>query len=72
MAAERAAPRRAPKSHEETIRHLEQLRTLFRAVIDYNEPLLSGPGQQAAAARRIADAAREIEGLDREIADLHD
>jgi hypothetical protein len=72
MAAVRGAPREKPEARRDTIRRLEQLRTLFQGIIDYNEPLLSKPGHQAPAGRRIAEATREIQSLDREIADLRD
>ena len=72
MVAERAAPKQAPESNEKPIRHLEELRTLFRAVIEYNKPLLQEPPHQVAARRRIAEAAREIQQLKREIARLRD
>jgi hypothetical protein len=72
MSAGRAARIAAAESNEETISRLEQLRMLFQAVIDYNEPLLSKTGHQPAAGRRIAEATQEIQNLDREIAGLRD
>ena len=72
MAAVRGAPGKKPEATRDTTRRLEQLRTLFQGIIDYNEPLLSKPGHQAAAGRRIAEATREIQSLEREIADLRE
>jgi hypothetical protein len=59
-----------PKSNGRTIEQLEDFRTLLQSVIDYNEPLLAQPGQQRAAARRIAEAKEQIQSLDGEMADL--
>jgi hypothetical protein len=56
----------------EKIMQLEELRVLLQAVIDYNEPLRSKAGHQAAAGRRIAEATLQIQALEREIADLRD
>ena len=54
---------------EHSVDELEQLRTLFQAVIDDNQPLLAKPSQQTAAARRIAEATQALQSLDREIAE---
>ena len=59
------------RAQAQTVEALERLRYLMQAVIDYNEPLLRGPGQQAAAARRIAEATRQLAEIEREIAALH-
>jgi hypothetical protein len=72
MTAGRAARTQGAESKEATANRLEQLRVLFQAVIDYNQPLLPGPGHQAAARRRIAEASRALQNLDREIDELRD
>jgi hypothetical protein len=69
MAAHRT-PKHVPKSNGRTIEQLEDFRTLLQSVIDYNEPLLAQPGQQRAAARRIAEAKEQIQSLDGEMPDL--
>jgi len=71
MCAERAVEASA-ESTEEAIRRLGRLRELFQAVIDYNAPLMSQPGGERAALRRIAEANEQIQILDRELANLRD
>ena len=62
VAAERAGAHR--------LAELERLRSLIQAVIDYNQPLLRSPGQQATAQRRIGEAEKQLEDLDRELSSL--
>lgn len=59
------------RAQAQTVEALERLRYLMQAVIDYNQPLLRSSGQRAAAARRIAEATRQIVEIEREIAALH-
>jgi hypothetical protein len=53
-----------------SIADLQHLRGLMEAVVEDNQQLRNRPGQQASAARRIAEATRQIQDIDREIAEL--
>jgi hypothetical protein len=58
------------QARAQTIEALELLRPLLQAVIDYNQPLLRSPRQQASATRRITEATRQLDEIERQITEL--
>jgi hypothetical protein len=67
MSAGRAVRKADAEATDQRIGRLEPLRELFQAIIDDNQPLLSQPEHEAAARRRIAEATRQIQNLERDI-----